>query len=70
MPDWRGSDLVAQAMGGMLALSGHPDRPPLRSLGLQAYHQASVLAATRYGPCWPKGVINATVRRGCRARRP
>jgi benzylsuccinate CoA-transferase BbsE subunit len=44
--DWRGSDLVAQAMGGMLAVSGHPDSPPLHSLGLQAYHQAGVLAAT------------------------
>jgi benzylsuccinate CoA-transferase BbsE subunit len=44
--DWRSSDLVAQAMGGMLAVSGHPDGPPLHSLGLQAYHQAGVLAAT------------------------
>jgi len=44
--DWRGSDLVAQAMGGMLAVSGHRDRAPLHSLGLQAYHQAGVLAAT------------------------
>ncbi len=44
--DWRASDLVAQAMGGMLAVSGHADGPPLHSLGLQAYHQASVLAAT------------------------
>jgi benzylsuccinate CoA-transferase BbsE subunit len=44
--DWRASDLVAQAMGGMLAVSGRPDGPPLHSLGLQAYHQAGVLAAT------------------------
>ena len=44
--DWRSSDLVAQAMGGMLAVSGHPDGPPLHSLGLQAYHQAGVFAAT------------------------
>jgi benzylsuccinate CoA-transferase BbsE subunit len=44
--DWRSSDLVAQAMGGMLAVSGRPDGPPLHSLGLQAYHQAGVLAAT------------------------
>ncbi len=44
--DWRASDLVAQAMGGMLAVSGHPGGPPLHSLGLQAYHQAGVLAAT------------------------
>ena len=44
--DWRASDLVAQAMGGMLAVSGRADGPPLHSLGLQAYHQAGVLAAT------------------------
>ena len=43
--DWRASDTVAQAMGGMLSVSGHPDGPPLRSLGLQAYHQAGILAA-------------------------
>lgn len=43
--DWRASDLVAQAMGGMLAASGHADGPPLRALGLQAYHQAALFAA-------------------------
>jgi len=43
--DWRASDTVAQAMGGMLFVNGHRDRPPLRSLGLQAYHQAGVFAA-------------------------
>jgi benzylsuccinate CoA-transferase BbsE subunit len=43
--DWRASDTVAQAMGGMLSVSGHADGPPLRSLGLQAYHQASIFAA-------------------------
>jgi benzylsuccinate CoA-transferase BbsE subunit len=43
--DWRASDTVAQAMGGMLFVNGHPGRPPLRSLGLQAYHQAGVFAA-------------------------
>jgi benzylsuccinate CoA-transferase BbsE subunit len=44
--DWRSSDTVAQAMGGMLCVSGHPDGPPLRTLGLQAYHQGSIFAAT------------------------
>ena len=44
--DWRASDLVAQAVGGMLAVNGHADGPPQHSLGLQAYHQASVFAAT------------------------
>jgi crotonobetainyl-CoA:carnitine CoA-transferase CaiB-like acyl-CoA transferase len=43
--DWHASDLVAQAVGGMLAVSGHADGPPLHSLGLQAYHQAGVFAA-------------------------
>jgi benzylsuccinate CoA-transferase BbsE subunit len=44
--DWRASDLVAQAMGGLVYVNGHPDGPPLRALGLQAYHQAAVFAAT------------------------
>jgi benzylsuccinate CoA-transferase BbsE subunit len=43
--DWKASDTVAQALGGMLLVNGHPGRPPLRTLGLQAYHQAGVLAA-------------------------
>jgi len=43
--DWRGSDTVAEAMGGMLFVNGHKDGPPLRALGLQAYHQAGVFAA-------------------------
>ena len=44
--DWRASDTVAQAMGGMLFVNGHAEGPPLRSLGLQAYHQAGVFTAT------------------------
>ncbi|HZP41515.1 MAG TPA: CoA transferase [Candidatus Binatia bacterium] len=44
--DWRASDTVAQAMGGMLYVNGHPDGPPLRTLGLQAYHQAGIFAAS------------------------
>jgi len=43
--DWKASDTVAQAMGGMLYVNGHADGSPLRSLGLQAYHQAGILAA-------------------------
>jgi benzylsuccinate CoA-transferase BbsE subunit len=43
--DWKGSDTVAQAMGGMLYVNGDPSGPPLRSLGLQAYHQAGIFAA-------------------------
>ena len=42
---WRSSDTVAQATGGMLFVNGHADGPPLRALGLQAYHQAGVFAA-------------------------
>jgi benzylsuccinate CoA-transferase BbsE subunit len=44
--DWRATDTVAQALGGMLAVNGHPDGPPLRIMGLQAYHQAGIQAAT------------------------
>jgi crotonobetainyl-CoA:carnitine CoA-transferase CaiB-like acyl-CoA transferase len=43
--DWQSCDTVAQALGGMVFVNGHPDEPPLRSLGLQAYHSASTYAA-------------------------
>jgi benzylsuccinate CoA-transferase BbsE subunit len=43
--DWRTSDTVAEAMGGMLYVNGHPDGSPLRALGLQAYHQAGIFGA-------------------------
>jgi crotonobetainyl-CoA:carnitine CoA-transferase CaiB-like acyl-CoA transferase len=39
------SDLVAQAVGGMVYVNGFPDEPPLQGLGLQAYHSASTYAA-------------------------
>lgn len=42
---WKSCDTVAQALGGMLFVNGHPDEPPLRSLGLQAYHSACLYAA-------------------------
>ncbi len=42
---WRASDTVAQAMGGLAYVNGHADGSPLRSLGLQAYHQAGVFAS-------------------------
>jgi benzylsuccinate CoA-transferase BbsE subunit len=43
--DWRASDTVAQAMGGMLYVNGYRDGPPLRAFGLQAYHQAGIFGA-------------------------
>jgi crotonobetainyl-CoA:carnitine CoA-transferase CaiB-like acyl-CoA transferase len=43
--DYRGSDLIAQAVGGMVYVNGFPDEPPLQGLGLQAYHSASTYAA-------------------------
>ena len=43
--DWKSSDLLAQAAGGMLWVNGHPSEPPLRAYGLQAYHLASLQAA-------------------------
>jgi len=39
------SDLVAQAVGGMVSVNGFPDDPPLQGCGLQAYHSASVYGA-------------------------
>jgi crotonobetainyl-CoA:carnitine CoA-transferase CaiB-like acyl-CoA transferase len=42
---WRSCDLIAQAIGGMAFVNGHPQEPPLRGFGLQAYHSAGVHAA-------------------------
>lgn len=43
--DYKTSDMVAEALGGMIYTNGHPDEPPLRALGLQAYHSAAFFAA-------------------------
>ncbi len=43
--EYKSSDTVAEAMGGMIYVNGAPDEPPLRGLGLQAYHSASFFAA-------------------------
>jgi len=43
--DYHSSDTVAEALGGMIYTNGAPDEPPLRALGLQAYHSASFFAA-------------------------
>jgi benzylsuccinate CoA-transferase BbsE subunit len=43
--DYQSSDTVAEALGGMIYTNGAPDEPPLRALGLQAYHSASFFAA-------------------------
>ncbi len=42
---YRGRDLVAVAMGGNLALTGDPDRPPVRCSLPTAYHHAAPEAA-------------------------
>lgn len=43
--DYKTSDTVAEALGGMVYVNGFPDEPPLRGLGLQAYHSAAFFAA-------------------------
>ena len=43
--DYRSSDMVAEALGGMIWTNGFPDEPPLHALGLQAYHSTSFFAA-------------------------
>jgi len=43
--DFKSSDLIAQAMGGLMYLAGFPDDPPYKIYGSQAYHSASVQAA-------------------------
>jgi crotonobetainyl-CoA:carnitine CoA-transferase CaiB-like acyl-CoA transferase len=43
--DWNGCDLVAQAMGGLMRLTGDPDREPLKLPLSQAEYQAGLNAA-------------------------
>jgi crotonobetainyl-CoA:carnitine CoA-transferase CaiB-like acyl-CoA transferase len=43
--DFKASDIVGQAMGGVMYLAGLPDDPPNRLYGSQAYYMASVQAA-------------------------
>ena len=43
--DWKGSDLVEVAMGGLLYISGDPDRCPVRISYPQAFSHASVEAS-------------------------
>lgn len=43
--DFKSSDLVASALGGLLYVCGWPDRPPVRIAGDQAYYLASFNAA-------------------------
>jgi len=43
--DYQGSDIVAQAMGGLMQLTGDPEREPLKIPGSQAEFQAGLNAA-------------------------
>ena len=44
--NWRGSELVASAMGGTLRLTGEPDRPPVKeALDACTFHAEMVAAA-------------------------
>lgn len=43
--NWEGSDLLAWAVGGLLYLTGDPDRPPVRVSSPQAFLFASLSAA-------------------------
>ena len=43
--DYKSSDAIAEALGGMVYVNGSSDEPPLQALGLQAYHSASFFAA-------------------------
>ena len=42
--DYMGSDMVAQAMGGLMYLAGFPEDPPHKLGCSQAYHSASIQA--------------------------
>jgi benzylsuccinate CoA-transferase BbsE subunit len=43
---FKGTDIVGQAMGGVMYLAGFPEDPPNRLYGSQACHMASVQAAS------------------------
>ncbi len=43
--DYKGADIVAQAVGGTMKLTGLPDRQPLKIAGPQAEYQAGLNAA-------------------------
>ncbi len=43
---WRGSDLVASALGGALYVTGERDDPPVALAGMQAYQSASLVGAS------------------------
>jgi crotonobetainyl-CoA:carnitine CoA-transferase CaiB-like acyl-CoA transferase len=43
--DFRASDLIAQALGGMAYVNGLEDAEPLQGFGLPAYHAAALWAA-------------------------
>ncbi len=44
--DYKDSDLVAMAMGGLMSVCGDPDRPPVRCAVEQTYPQGGAQAAT------------------------
>lgn len=43
--DYKGADIIAQALGGIMALTGLPEREPLKIAGPQAEYQAGLNAA-------------------------
>ena len=43
--DFKGPDMIALAVGGLMYIAGFPEDPPCRIYGSQAYHSASVQAA-------------------------
>jgi benzylsuccinate CoA-transferase BbsE subunit len=43
--DYLADDAVLTALGGMLYVNGYPGRPPVRPLGLQAYHVSAYYGA-------------------------
>ncbi len=54
--DYKGSDIVGQAMAGLLTMCGWPDRPPVKMGGSQAHNLSSVQAAVgTLVALWQKG---------------
>jgi crotonobetainyl-CoA:carnitine CoA-transferase CaiB-like acyl-CoA transferase len=61
--DYKTSDTVAEALGGMVYVNGFPDEPPLRGFGLQAYHSAAFFAGRGIALARVNGLISACKKR-------
>ncbi len=56
--DWRGSELVASAMGGTLRVTGYPDRAPVKEAGDACTFHAEMVAAAGALAAWRERTLS------------